>query len=287
MQRRVHSLLTDLMSPFVWLRDWFYGEGWAMSAHSHDFWQTIVVLEGRGRHQRCDGNQGSIKMVTGDLFVIPPGVDHAWKAGAGGVRLLDVSIAPGAEVPALLAALEQGAAQRAAQRADLRVPRREAAGLLPLGRRLAQAGTDQNDETGLLVQGLLCQYAAELARVVKAVGLGDGAASDDETIVAGVEAVIERRYGEAIDLADLAKVVSCSDKHLCRLFARHRQRSPIQSLIAVRLREACLLLASTELSVAEIALRVGVADPQYFARLFKRHQGLSPSAWRSQVGAKD
>jgi AraC family transcriptional regulator, transcriptional activator of pobA len=46
--------------------------------------------------------------------------------------------------------------------------------------------------------------------------------------------------------------------------------------------EAARLLRFTDLTVQQVALRVGYDDPLYFSRAFKRHFGDSPVAYRAQ-----
>jgi AraC-like DNA-binding protein len=46
--------------------------------------------------------------------------------------------------------------------------------------------------------------------------------------------------------------------------------------------EARSLLVETELPVGEVARRVGMADPGYFSRMFRRAHGTSPRSWRGQ-----
>ena len=44
--------------------------------------------------------------------------------------------------------------------------------------------------------------------------------------------------------------------------------------------EAKLLLANPKHRVQEIAAYLGYADPSYFARVFKKTEGVSPSTYR-------
>jgi AraC-like DNA-binding protein len=58
-------------------------------------------------------------------------------------------------------------------------------------------------------------------------------------------------------------------------------RSPIRYLTDWRMHLAEDLLATTDLSVASVARRVGYDAEEAFSRAFKRRHGDSPSIWRS------
>ncbi len=60
--------------------------------------------------------------------------------------------------------------------------------------------------------------------------------------------------------------------------------TPKRFAVRERLRSARELLLSTDLPVSDIAVRVGVEDPFYFSRFFRRHEGLSPTAFRQLFG---
>jgi AraC family transcriptional regulator, regulatory protein of adaptative response / methylphosphotriester-DNA alkyltransferase methyltransferase len=52
----------------------------------------------------------------------------------------------------------------------------------------------------------------------------------------------------------------------------------------VRMERAAELLARRGLTVREVAHRVGYRQPAQFAKAFRRHKGLAPSAFRSRAG---
>jgi transcriptional regulator GlxA family with amidase domain len=58
-------------------------------------------------------------------------------------------------------------------------------------------------------------------------------------------------------------------------------RSPIRYLTEWRMHLARDLLASTDLSVAAVARRVGYDAEEAFSRAFKRHVGSPPASWRA------
>ena len=56
---------------------------------------------------------------------------------------------------------------------------------------------------------------------------------------------------------------------------------PLAYLNNLRMYKAMSLLAGTEESVEKIAKAVGVADASYFARMFKKHTGISPTEYKN------
>lgn len=77
-----------------------------------------------------------------------------------------------------------------------------------------------------------------------------------------------------------ARSLGVSPAHLNRLCRQASGQSPQALIEAVRMQEAKRLLAYTRMTVAEVGYRLGYDDPSYFARAFRRGQGLSPRAYR-------
>ncbi|WP_306750098.1 helix-turn-helix transcriptional regulator [Saccharothrix yanglingensis] len=68
--------------------------------------------------------------------------------------------------------------------------------------------------------------------------------------------------------------------HLTEVVKAATGRTPSQLVREARTREAQRLLARTDLSVRQVAGRVGFADPAYFCRFFRREAGTSPGGFR-------
>lgn len=68
--------------------------------------------------------------------------------------------------------------------------------------------------------------------------------------------------------------------HLTEVVKAATGRTPSQLLREARAKEAKRLLAGTELTVGQVARRVGFADPAYFCRFFRRETGVSPGDFR-------
>jgi len=67
---------------------------------------------------------------------------------------------------------------------------------------------------------------------------------------------------------------------LCQLFKARTGLAPLEWLIRYRIEQAGKLLKDSGFPVAEIARRVGFDDPSFFARVFRKRTGLSPSSYR-------
>jgi AraC-like DNA-binding protein len=102
----------------------------------------------------------------------------------------------------------------------------------------------------------------------------------DEPLLAEVFDFIERHYHERISLRDVAAAVNRSSGHLTTIVRRKTGR-PVQEWIKQRrMAQARRLLVESDLTIAEVAHRVGYSDPVYFVRTFRRAHGATPLRWR-------
>jgi AraC-like DNA-binding protein len=83
-----------------------------------------------------------------------------------------------------------------------------------------------------------------------------------------------------VQVADLAAGCGLSADYVARLFARRHGMTLQHYLLLRRMEQARHLLVSSGLGIAEIGRRVGLPDPQYFNKQFRRVAGLSPLAYR-------
>ncbi|HZQ31383.1 MAG TPA: helix-turn-helix transcriptional regulator [Mycobacterium sp.] len=103
-----------------------------------------------------------------------------------------------------------------------------------------------------------------------------------EPLLAEVFSVIDRHRGEPLSLSGVARELGMTPGHLTTVVRRRTGRPVQEWIIERRMTEARSLLAETDLPIQEIARRVGVSDPGYFSRLFRRTYGTSPRSWRAQ-----
>ena len=94
--------------------------------------------------------------------------------------------------------------------------------------------------------------------------------------------LVDARYREPLDVAQLARAASLSPAHFSREFRRAFGETPHQYLLTRRLERAAALLRGTDHSVARICAEVGLASVGSFTTSFKRSYGVTPTAYRAQ-----
>ena len=83
-----------------------------------------------------------------------------------------------------------------------------------------------------------------------------------------------------LSLAELASVVNISPTYFASLFKQEMGISPHQYVIRQRVEQAKLMLAKTDLAIADIALQVGFSSQSHLTQQFKRFTGMTPKQVR-------
>ena len=77
-----------------------------------------------------------------------------------------------------------------------------------------------------------------------------------------------------------------SIRTLNRRFKNALGQTPLEYLQEIRINIAKDLLKTSNLSISEIADKIGYEDTGYFTRLFKKHLAITPNGYRNTVRAK-
>jgi len=96
--------------------------------------------------------------------------------------------------------------------------------------------------------------------------------------------VIHKAYGEALTLESLAGTLRLSPKRLSRLFVEEMGQGFSEYLINYRLEKAKILLTFAGASIKQVSAECGYPDPNYFARLFKKMTGQTPTEFSMSRG---
>ena len=97
-----------------------------------------------------------------------------------------------------------------------------------------------------------------------------------------IENYINIHFRENITLDKLSSLTFLNKYYLSHEFKKYSGLSPIDYLLTKRLKEAKKLLATTDLSITQIANIVGFGTASYFSQYFKKTEGISPSLYRTE-----
>ena len=97
--------------------------------------------------------------------------------------------------------------------------------------------------------------------------------------------MIEQRYQEELNLKLVADELHLHVAYLGQVFKKETQRSFSQVLNQVRTKQAQKLLLYTEKTISEIAEEVGFNNTNYFSKMFKKLNGITPKEFREQYKA--
>lgn len=85
-----------------------------------------------------------------------------------------------------------------------------------------------------------------------------------------------------ISLQEVANEVNISAGYLSTLFKKQYNQSFIGFINQVKVERACQLIRERKYLISEISYRLGFENAYYFAKVFRRYTGMSPSEWEKE-----
>lgn len=94
------------------------------------------------------------------------------------------------------------------------------------------------------------------------------------------KAYFRDHYNEEISIEQYAASRNMSTSWFGKSFVEYVGKSPKQYILEQRIRNAQVLLETTDGTVSEISQIVGYENPMYFSRIFKKAKGMPPGKYR-------
>lgn len=127
------------------------------------------------------------------------------------------------------------------------------------------------------VNGLLLELIDFLTR-----GKGDKSRPEQDAITAAL-LYINEHFREEVNLERYAEIAHLSLGRFSHLFTKKTGMPPHKYVLSLRIEEAKELLMYSSMSVSEVAASIGIAEPSYFSRIFRKATGHSPTDYRNRV----
>lgn len=260
--------------------------------HNHEFFEILFVISGYGIHRTSSGER---PLQRGNVFVFQPGAWHGFDACQQlkvyncyfARELLSRELAwihaePG--LSALVGTSSQPipdsstecALQTQLSETSLRQSQLHLETMRHISRQRSAVGHAQ-------LMGHLLLLLGQVAQTLPCNVETPASPNHVNSHAAVVEAMrlMESRLDYTWSLSELSGRLHMDRSYLIRLFTAHTGMSPMAHLAYQRALHAAQLLTSTDLPIASIAKAVGWPDPNYFARRFKAHFGVSARAYRT------
>ncbi len=230
--------------------------------------QIVYISAGKGWFEGPEESRSDI--VAGDIFLLFPGVRHAYSpdthvgwneywVGFSGSHV--TNLYENGSISTTEPILHIGLQQKILEDFDqiIRLCREQIPGFQML--------------LGALIYQLLAHIHS--IRLQKKISCGDN------KLVDAARSIMMIHAEDGIEVEDIAAEVGVSYKHLLCIFKNYTGMTPYQYFLQLRIQQAKELLSSSTLSIKEIAFRMNFENQYYFSRLFKKKTGVSPLKWRN------
>ena len=276
----VDRMAADVAVEVRLLDDFRVGEGPIRAPHRHDYHELLWLREGHGE-QLVDGE--AMAIAGGTVTVIARGQVHQFRHAAGLrgalLRITDAALAGGAQrIPAGWLLGGRGGRTIAVPPGER--DRFEAV----LGALHAETRRPPDPYGPDLVRHLTSTVLLWLARWHDAARVERPAVdAADVQLHRRFAALLEDDFARHHDVAHYADALAVPGAALSRALATLTGRTTKELIVERVMVEAMRLLRFSDLTVGEVAHRVGYGDPLYFSRAFKRFAGRAPQAYRAEV----
>lgn len=102
-------------------------------------------------------------------------------------------------------------------------------------------------------------------------------------VAENIRQYISAHYKEDISLQSVAEEMNYSDAYFCKIFKQCFDKSFIVYLTEYRISQAKKLLSDVRINVKDVSTDVGYRDSNYFAKVFKRAVGSTPTEYRMEM----
>ncbi|WP_144967410.1 response regulator [Pseudomonas sp. DE0010] len=117
-------------------------------------------------------------------------------------------------------------------------------------------------------------------------GTGGDAVDSDQLVLRAAMRFIDEHLDALPSLDALAEAVGTNSKRLSLLFRQHLNTTVFAFARGARLRAGQALLATSDMSVQDIAAHVGFSAAGNFATAFREYSGMTPREFRNQAATR-
>lgn len=244
-----------------------YGGDWHSTPHAHSYTELFYIIGGDGKFQ-IDDTQFPVR--AHQLVIVNPNIIHTERSYEAhpleyivlGIEGLEVSI-PGTN---------EGRYCIYTFPAENKV--------LTCMQGILREMQDCELEHQMVCQAYMDILVVQLMRNTRVSMAHVSDISPANRQCASARHYIEQHYKERLTLDELAEMVKVNKYYLAHAFKEEYGISPINYMIACRIRAGKRLLVETDLSLSQISGILGFSSASYFSQSFRKAENISPQEYR-------
>lgn len=268
----------SLWLPFYILTDHSNGS----TVHTHEFIEIPIIRQGTLQHRRFQAGEDALEqqLSAGDILGFLPGERHEFNGENNDAVLDNLDFSPEIFGSAWHELLKlPGLDALFNRRQTLHASPAELEQITHLVLRIQQEFFHQQPGYELNLPGLLTDLLIKIGRLP----LRQENVISNVHINAAVQ-YIRKHYAQKITLDNIARASGVGRTYLCRLFQENMAMSVWDFVNRTRIEQAKFHIQTTHnIAVYEIAAACGFEDSSYFARLFRKIEGVSPRGYIQQI----
>lgn len=261
--------------------------------HKHDFIEIACVISGSGMHIV---GENRYETSRGDLFVINTDVPHGFfpKEGNGSPpvvyncvfmpQFLDLSLFSANHFADVLSSFlfRSLFPEDFTPQPDLRLRGAEFSEIGDLFEHMYFEYKQMKMGYVDILRAYLIELIIKIFRYMEESSSGVKPAQKKQELISRAIEYMKMNYDSEITLSDLAMQSFLSKNYFSRLFKQVTGTNVSDYIQYLRVDQACALLKTTDMKVADISSQVGFSDIKFFYEVFKKITGKTPGGYRKQ-----
>ncbi len=149
-----------------------------------------------------------------------------------------------------------------------------------------EIGDNAPDVEEIIIAYLKIFFLKLRQNFIKLVSIENEAAGQNRKIVYEFNQLVDKYYNQIHHVKDFAELMGESPVQLNRAIKEVTGKTASEIIIERLILEAKRLLIYSDLSNKEVAYKLNYEDPSYFARIFRKKTGCTPSGFRTKMNDK-
>lgn len=139
-------------------------------------------------------------------------------------------------------------------------------------------------ETGQeeMLRILLKRFIIRCTRLANKQLVKNGNNQSEIDLIRHFNVLVEEYFKNKKSVAEYAELMHKSPKTIANVFSKNSDRTPLEVIHERIIIEAKRMILFTDKTMKEVGFELGYEDPAQFSKLFKKHVGLTTSAFKKQ-----